>query len=249
MPEKACYVYGILPGSVEVEEGARGLGGRDIGLVRHGEIAALVSEVDPARPLGTPEDLAVHQRLLDAVAAETPVLPLRFGAVLTDTGAVADDLLAANHDHFLTAVKELEGRVQFVLRGRYDERAVLNEVLAENGEAGRLRERVREGSERETYEARVRLGELVYQAIATKREVDTRRVTALLADHVVASREREPTHQQEAVHLTFLIELARRTAFETAIGDLGEEWRGRVELRLLGPMAAYDFVVAPAPGG
>ncbi|MFD0885570.1 GvpL/GvpF family gas vesicle protein, partial [Streptosporangium algeriense] len=43
----ASYVYGIVPGDTEVDADARGVGdppGR-VRLVRHGEIAALTSEV------------------------------------------------------------------------------------------------------------------------------------------------------------------------------------------------------------
>ena len=30
---------------------------------------------------------------------------------------------------------------------------------------------------------------------------------------------------------------------ERAVEDLAREWEGRIELRLLGPMAAYDFLM------
>jgi hypothetical protein len=34
---------------------------------------------------------------------------------------------------------------------------------------------------------------------------------------------------------------------EQVIDDLARDWAGRIEVRLLGPMAAYDFVGATEP--
>src|ERR1700746_181342 len=47
------YVYGILPGDVELTEEITGVGDREVTLVRDGELAALVSEVELIGPLGT----------------------------------------------------------------------------------------------------------------------------------------------------------------------------------------------------
>jgi hypothetical protein len=66
-------------------------------------------------------------------------LPLRFGAVLTSEVAVAEELLAAHHEQFAYALEQLDGRAEFVVRGRYLEQVVLAEVLSENKQAARLR--------------------------------------------------------------------------------------------------------------
>src|ERR1700757_1383837 len=98
--QTGVYVYGIVPGDVELNSGVHGVGDPpgEIRLVRSGDLAALVSEVDITKPLGTPEDLQTHVEILDAVITDAPVLPSRFGAVLTDEEAVAQELLDANHE-------------------------------------------------------------------------------------------------------------------------------------------------------
>jgi hypothetical protein len=55
---------------------------------------------------------------------------------------------------------------------------------------------------------------------------------------------REPTHELDAVHVAFLVDTDRESEMEQVIDDLARDWEGRIELRLLGPMAAYDFVGA-----
>jgi hypothetical protein len=247
MERVGVYVYGIVPGDVEVVPDTRGVGDPpgDVTLVRHGELAALVSEVDVDRPLGRPDDLKVHERLLDStVAAGVPVLPVRFGAVLADEDAVTDELLAEHHDLFAAALEELDGRAEYVVHGRYVEETVLREVLAENGAAARLRDRLRDDPDQDL---RIQLGEIVNSAIGAKRNADTGKVIELLRPHTVASSIREPVHEQDAVHVAFLVDLAAEQEFDDAVDALGRDWDGRVKLRLLGPLAPYDFVVTLRP--
>ncbi|MGI5220690.1 GvpL/GvpF family gas vesicle protein [Nocardia sp. CA-290969] len=248
--DHVVYVYGIVPADVEPEAGAAGIGDPPsaVAVLRSGEIGALISDI-PQRPLGTPEDLTAHSELLDGSAAVAPVVPLRFGAVMSDRESVEKQLLQPNHDEFRAALRELEGRAQFVVKGRYVEAAILREVLDENREAARLREQIRGAPEEATRDARMTLGEIIYRSIADKRAADTRRAVDAVAGVRPAVAERPPTHDQDAVHLAILVELSRQQELEQALAELAGHWDGRVELSLLGPMAAYDFVMKREPEG
>lgn len=247
----ACYVYGVVPADVQAEPDARGVGDppAPVDVLAHGEIAALLSEVDPDKPLGRPEHLQAHERLLDAAAAEVPVLPFRFGSVVTNRDAVVEELLAAHHDDFVTALRELEGRAEYVVKGRYLEDAVLREVLAENPELDRLREAIRGKPEEATRNERIALGEAVNKAVTAKRDADTQRVVEALGPLAVAVRVREPTHEQDAVHVAVLAETRRQAEIEETLRKFAGDWADRITLRLLGPMAPYDFVATRSPGG
>ncbi len=247
----AVYVYGIVPADVEPEPHATGVGDPpgEVAVVRHGEIAALVSKLGSDRPLGSPQDLTAHEKLLDGSAAVSPVLPLRFGAVMTNTDAVESELLEANEEEFHAALVELEGRVQFVIRGRYVEDAILRELLDENADAARLRDEIRGKPEDATRNARIALGELINQAIEAKRAEDTRKVVSELEKLEAMVNQREPSHEEDAVHVAVLVESARQDELEELLRQLMVDWGGRVELDLLGPMAAYDFVTKRAPEG
>ena len=248
-PQQAVYVYGILPSDVELEEGTTGIGDppAEVRVVRNGDLAALVSDVDLNKPLGRPDDLYAHEDLLDAAAAGVPVLPLRFGAVISSDEAVAEELLAAHHDEFASALEQLEGHAEYVVKGRYVEDAILQEVLDEDPRAGELRQQLKGADEDATRDLRMQLGEIVSAAIDAKREADTSAVGDAVADHVVASVQRSPTHDLDAVHIAFLVDLGSSGALEQAVDELAREWGDRIELRLLGPMAAYDFVGTTTP--
>jgi hypothetical protein len=251
--QKAVYVYGIMPGDIEVESAGTGVGDPpgEIRVVRHGDLAALVSDVDLSRPLGRPEDLYAHEELLDSSAAEVPVLPLRFGAVVASDDAVTEELLDPHHDEFADALRQLEGHAEYVVRGRYMQDTILAEVLAENPPAARLAEQIQGKNQDATRELRMELGEIINNAIVVKREQDTRAVGAAVQDVVTASVVRDATHELDAVYAAFLVETDRAPELEQALERLARDWSDRAELRLIGPMAAYDFVgtTAPAAGG
>jgi Gas vesicle synthesis protein GvpL/GvpF len=238
------YVYGILPGDVELTSDIQGIGDPpgQVELVRSGQLAALVSEVDLSRSLGTPKDLQTHEEILDSTAVGSPVLPLRFGAVLASEDAVVEELLEPHRDEFAAALAELEGRTEYLVKGRYVERTILQEILSENSEAAELAEQVRDQDPDATRDLRIRLGELINNAIAAEREEDTRLLVSRVADHVAASFVREPTHELDAVYAAFLVEEDQEEELERAVQDMAREWEGRVELSLRGPLAPWDFV-------
>ena len=248
--QTGVYVYGILPGDIELTSDIQGVGDppSEVRVVRAGDLAALVSEVDLSRPLGSPEDLAAHKEILDASAADAPVLPMRFGAVLASEDAVARELLEEHRDELAGALEELDGLAEYVVKGRYVERAILDEVLSENKDAARLRDQIRGADPDATRDARIQLGEIINNAITQKRAQDTRALGNAMAEHCEASLVRDPTHERDAVHVAFLVRVGQEKDIERVVRDLGAKWEGRVELRLLGPMAAYDFAGATEPG-
>ena len=135
------------------------------------------------------------------------------------------------------------------MKGRYVEQAVLAEALAEIPEAARLGKQIRGKDPNATRHARIRLGLIINNAIIAKRRADTRALGEVVARHCEASVVREPTHEMDAVHVALLAEIARRDDLEQALSDLASDWEGRIEIRLLGPQAPYDFAPTPLPPG
>ena len=239
----AWYVYGVVPATTPEPADTLGVGSppAPVELVRHGRVAALVSEVDPAVPLGTPDDLRAHARVLDSLAAQaTPVLPFRFGGVVGDRQAVTDELLQPSEQNLLTALEELDDLVQFTVRGAYRQDQVLREILQERPDIARIREQTKDLPNGAGIDLQVQLGEMVSQEIEARRQADGQTLYDTLAPLAAAAVGGSPADDQ-AVDASFLVHPAEREAFETATEDLARAWAERIELRVLGPLAPYDF--------
>lgn len=57
----------------------------------------------------------------------------------------------------------------------------------------------------------------------------------------MASAARKPADELSAVDVAFLVAVDDEREVERVIGELAREWEGRIDIQLLGPMAAYDF--------
>jgi hypothetical protein len=243
--ETGLFIYGIVPSDVEPTADAPGVGdpAGEVGVVRHGELAALVSEVGLEEPLGRPADLTAYQQLLDGTAEVAPVLPVRFGTVVTGEDAVID-LLSAHQERFAAALDELEGHRQYTVHGRFDEQEFIRGFLAGNESAAALAREVRGRPEAESREHRIRLGEMISQAVELSREAENKALIDTAGRHAAAEAPRPPSHELDAVNVAFLIDADDEEEFVRAVEDFAEQRRDLIRMRLIGPLAPYDFVDA-----
>ncbi|HET9859822.1 MAG TPA: GvpL/GvpF family gas vesicle protein [Nocardioidaceae bacterium] len=240
---EACYVYGVVAAATAVDDLSSSDGmGNGISLIADGSLAAVVESIDPDRPLGVRRDVLAHSAVLNDLAAQGPVLPMRFGSVLADETAVVTELLRPHRERFVTMLDEIAGMSQFTVRARYVLDAVLAEVVAQEPEVAELRRRTRDLPEDATHYDRIRLGELVAKAVEGKREVDGQRILEKLAPYAADHAVRDVSGMEELIQASFAVHEKRRQKFEAAAEDLAEEMEGRVRMSLVGPMALYDFI-------
>lgn len=211
-------------------------------LLPYGSVAALVGGPLAAPPQTTRAALLDHAALLNRVAPVTAVLPARFGMVLSGVDdAVA--MLAAHEEEFRTALDTLQGRVQYTVKAQHIREAVLQEIIEGQPEVARLREQLA-GADEPGYYEQIRLGELVAQALAATCEADAVLLWDTLTAHAFAAIPRAVTSSEAPFGGAFLVDSGRRAAFENAAEQLAAQWQGRARVRLLGPLAPYDFVTS-----
>jgi hypothetical protein len=237
------YVYGVVAAEDgRVPEGLTGIDGAPVELVVLGDVAAAVSVAQLDRPPGRRAELVAHRDVVDALAASGAVVPVQFGAMLADPDDVVQTVLGPEEQHFAELLDELAERQQFVVRGRYNEQAVLAEIVAADPEIAHLREVTRDAPEDAARTERVRLGELVAQALEHKREQDAAIVLDAVAPHVASYAPHAVSGIDRALDVAFLVDEPARAGFEDALEAVAEAMHERVRLQLLGPMAPYDFV-------
>jgi len=238
---EACYVYGLVRADLTMPEDLTGLDDAPVELITHDRLGALVSAAPTERPLGTRDDLLAHEQVVDTVAVSATVLPMRFGSVVARP-AVVDELLAPHQDELVESLDELDGHVQYTVKGRYQEEVVLREVILEDPEIARLRERVQGVPEEASYQDRLRLGELVVGALEDRAQREGRRMHQALSGHAAAAVARPSGDPEQLLDSAFLVPRDRVEEFEQAVDELGSETAGSIRFRLIGPLAPYDFV-------
>lgn len=241
-PETAKYVYGVVRAEGASPPQRGGIDEKPIGLVAHGSVAALTSEVPLEFVEAGREELLAHTRVLEEAMEGSVVLPMRFGVVMPDEQALRERLLDPYADELEAQLQAMDGKVEVTIKGIHDEEAILREVIAENREMAELREAIQGKPEAATYYERIRLGELVAAALDEKRAAAAPQIIDRLAPFAVDVRVGEPVHERMAANASFLVERAKLGEFDRAVDQIGAELAGRIQLKYTGPLPPHSFV-------
>jgi len=241
--DRGFFVYGVIDSETgRVPDGLTGVEDTPVRVVPLGPVAAVVGEIDLDRTTGRRADLIAYSTVLDRLAAAGAVAPVQFGSVMVDEQSVVEELLAPNEQYFAQLLAELAGRAQFNLRVGFHEPVVLAEVVAADPEIRRLHEHTRDLPEDAAYADRVRLGELVARAMEDKRELEVEALLDSILPLTAAYSLRSGAGIEHVLDVALLVDDDRRAEFEEHLEGLAEAVHERLRLRLVGPVAPYDFV-------
>ena len=205
----------------------------------------LVLWAEPAdrRPEVTVETIRTHHRVVEAAAAEGPVLPLRFGQWVEDAGA-AEEALSRSGDLYREGLERVEGAVEVGVRiGDPDARPLPEPASAVESRAGgdgnaapgrgrayleALRERERERDRREERGRSL-----------------ARELAAELGPVVRAERLGTPEAEGDLVSVAHLVDREDLDRHEEAVEDFRQRHPG---LRIVrnGPWPPYSFTPGDA---
>jgi len=237
----ALYIYGI----VETDEPAGlaelpAVGGAPPGDVRTVSepglpVRAVVSPA-PAELRGKRRDLLAHQQVLDALAEQGAVLPMRFGVVAPDEPTLLASLRAET-ERYRALLQELAGQVELNLKAVPDEDRFVASAANDRAVRDALAAARRDGSR----ERQLQLGQTVTEAVARRRELAGTRLLSELRP--LASRSTIiGTGDQQLLNAAFLLPRTEVTGFVETVDRLREQLAPAVELVLTGPLPPYSFV-------
>jgi hypothetical protein len=241
-PTTGWFVYGITWTDTRIPRDLTGIGGEPVVVLPAGGVAAVVTQVEIERPLGRGADLLAYNSVLDALAQRSgPVVPVRFGSVLDDDDAVRAQLLLPEEQRFDEILGSLAGREQFLFSAEYDEQQLLTEVVRDEPAIAELRHRTKDLPPDAAYSDRVRLGELVSSAVAQRRDLDADRLLDDVLPLCVSYVVRPVSGLEPVTDVALLVDATTREQLEHRLEVMAEEEHPRIRLRLMGPVAPYDF--------
>jgi len=241
----SVHLYGIVPAQTSLPADVRGRQTAPIRTARCGELAAIVSDVDPDARVGR-EDLLAHAHVLEAVVEDSTVLPMRFGVVLGSDDQVAEQVLQAQEERLRTLLKEFDGLQQLTVKAVHDEQEVLRALLAENPQLRSFRDAVAAGGE--TYQAKLELGRVVAEGIKDIEQVDAVHLVDQLAPLARDIRIEDQAKRKYVLDAALLVNRADRGEVDGAIARIGKELPPRLRLRFVGPQPPYSFIDAALSG-
>jgi len=250
-PEGEVYLYGIVRWPLTGAAKSLGSGVGDppapVRAVRAGELAALVSDVsaddmEAQGVRGMRRDMKAHSLLLNALAAKSTVLPVRFGVVLPGERSMVERVLLPRRRELLDYLDHLEGANEVTFRATYIEEQVLREIMQSRPElARRSAPTGRRGVLSASAESRIELGRRVSVAIQEERERDAEELLEILRPAVKDVRVGKPLTELMVLNASFLVERAKLAAFDRLLEQINASNGSRMTFDCVGPLPPFSF--------
>ena len=248
--KEAKYLYCIIKcGEERSFNGASAIGGRGDGIhtVVFGDLACVVSDSPDMKYDSTRANMMAHETVIEQVMEEFTVLPIRFGTVTRrDSGSPVEDirhkLLENRYKEFLSLHEEMDNKVELGLKVlRRDEKAIYQEIVAENRELRKLRDSVQGRSPEATHFDRVRLGEMVKKALDQKRDKEAKKLLARLRPVADRIQENRIIMDRMVLNAAFLVSKDRERECDEIVKRLDEELGERMVFKYTGPNPPFNF--------
>src|SRR3954454_21310132 len=236
------YVYGVVRAKDRAKPKGKGIANKPLKVVAADGLGALTSDVPGEELEAGRDELLTHSRVLEEALGDGVVLPMRFGVVMPDEDTVRAELLDPHREGLEAQLEEMSGKVEMNVKAIYDEGEVLAEILDENPDIARGREKIHGRSEDATYYERIDLGERIVGALQAKREADERAIVDALAPHALEVEVSEPMHERMAVNASFLVTEDRLDKFNSELDSIAESHGGRLRFKATGPLPPHSFV-------
>ena len=247
MTEMGKYLYCIIPCKEERTFDTIAIGSEDgvIHTVPHNGLAAVVSDSPVKQYESTRRNMMAHEKAIERVMKEFILLPVRFGTVTDSTAPVQDiqKLLRSRFAEFEKLLRDMRGKVELSLKAFWrDEKAIFEEIVAENADIRRLRNSLSGKSPGATHFDRIGLGEKVKEALNRKRAREAVRILQPLRRVAHSVRENEALGDRMVVNAAFLVNKSKEPEFDQVVGKLDEQFVERVAIKYIGSAPPYNFV-------
>jgi len=183
--------------------------------------------------------LIAHQRVVEEVMRDFPVLPVKFGTVLPSEDSL-HRLLLESGALFQATLKEFACLVQMELVVLWNQQQVFQEISQEEPIA-RLKAQLADRPPQETVQDRIALGQMVVASLMRRRHAIQERLLASLREMALDLLVNPLMDDSMVTNLALLLDGADREALDRKLQLLDEEFESRLHFRCVGPLPPYSF--------
>lgn len=240
MPHEGKYIYGIIATAEAPNFGPIGIGEKRDEVVTIGAkgLAAVVSNGSLDHYAVSRDNLLAHTRVVEKIAEQFTVLPMRFCTVAESADEVLG-LLENREREFKNLLKDFEGKVEVGIKVIWkDMKKIYDEIAKENRAIRTLKEKGAAGGQ----QALIRAGELVEAALDEKKAVEGEEYLRFLKKGKVECKEGELKTEDMVANASFLLDRDWVKEFDARVEEMGKEHNGRIDIKYVGPMPPFSFV-------
>ena len=240
--EQGRYIYCVIPRPPLLSLGFTGIDDRPVTLVPFENLAAVVSESPVTRYEVAREPVLKHEWVIEQVMQYYTALPVRFGTVAASEEDIRVKLLRRHFGSLHGMLKRLENKVELGVKAFWDRERVFATLLDDDPELRLFRDALSGRQERETWYERVQLGQMVEQALTTRRSRDATQIIETLRPLAQQVNQNPIQGDMMVANAAFLVDRRRESVFEARVHSLDTEFGGLITFRYVGPLPPFNFV-------
>jgi len=214
------------------------------------DLSLVVSECPKPYYDPTRSNLMAHQKVIEEVMEKGfEPLPVRFSTVACHSGSTAAEervvkVLRRRFGEFQGLLGDMEDKVELGLKAFWRKERLFDEIVSENRDIRALRDRMTAAPPEGLAwrNESLRLGTMVSDAMAAKREKDARRIVSALRPLAYDYKTNKVSSDMMVLNGAFLVCKERVTEFDKAVQKLDERYGERMKLKYVGPLPPFNFI-------
>lgn len=240
--EQGRYLYCIVhPGTTD-DLDLRGIDDQPISVVAEDGLGVLVSPSAVKRYRLSRQYTLGHELVIERAMTRGTVLPIKFGTVAESEDAIREMVLQARSDDLHRLMTAMEGKVELGLKVIWNQERIYTDIVARRADIRRLRDQLADRPPNESHYERVRLGEMVEEALTDRRLEDADAIMARLEPLATDTRRNDIYGEMMILNAAFLVETAREAEFDAEIQALDAEMNNLMTFKYIGPLPPFNFV-------
>lgn len=254
--EEGKYIYCLIGANEERTFGPIGIGGRgdEVYTVCYRDLAAVISTTETMKyPVDRPNVMA-HQKVMEEVMKNHVILPVRFDTIAehkkkkgkvieTHEERIKRQVLQKRYKEFEDLLAYMSNKTELGVRGLWTDRdKILGEIVTENQQIAILNKQILKRPPTRTQAERVRLGEMVINALVEKKDKEEEKVVKVLKKIAVDFRQNKKTGDKMFMNDAFLVEREREKELSDALEELNKSYDDRWKIKYIGPVPPCNFV-------
>jgi len=244
MTEEGQYIYAIIKTDQDKGFGFMGIGdgNNEVYTVRHGDVGAVISNSPIVQYPVTRANTMTHQKVMEAVMKQYPMLPVRFGTVAEGMDLIVEKLLKERQAEFRDSLHYMQDKIELGIKAIWkDMKPIFEEIVDSSAEIVRLRDRLLKGRGG-VQKDQVRLGEMVKKALEARKRREEQTVLDPLDGLWVERKLNDPFGDRMITNAAFLVERDKEAAFDLAVEKMAAQYDGRMVFKYVGPIPPCNFV-------
>jgi hypothetical protein len=245
IPKEGKYIYGIIRYAGPIEYGPIGMGNRadKVYGINYKGITAIVSNSPVVVYEARRVNMITHEKVLEEIMKQFTVLPVRFSTISEysdDAGILR--IIEKDYKKFDDMLNLMEGKKELGLKVLAHEAPIYESILEKYDDIRSLKSKLINLSVDKTYYQRMKIGEMVAEALKKETENYKNKILDTLNPLAEDVKINDNYGEMMILNSAFLIKNAAESSFDMAVNNLDAEFGRFMTFKYVGTLPPYNFV-------